>query len=183
MEDSKNKLLYLCLRSSQASPEAGFVSKFVFRRFGPFFCHSKMPAPGMPQLQVIKEYLENLPWSDSELKEQEKQKCLLQFYLLSLAESKLSIRKSRLSCSEFQETMLSFVQDFHIAENCRLLPGEENGNPVLQEVQRRDVAILKQVEHLFLELKACFAPLGKTGGEEFALSDFVRIFLRLMNKS
>jgi len=144
---------------------------------------SVKPAPSLPQLQVIKEYLENLPWSDSEVKEQEKLKCLLQFYLLSLAESRLSIRKSRLSCSEFQETVLTFVQDFHIAENCRLLPGEENCDPVLKEIQRRDAAILKQVEHLFLELNACLAPLGKTDGEEFALSDFVRIFSRLMNEA
>ena len=140
------------------------------------------PAPGTNQFEVIKKYLDGLPWENDDKKQEYLRQCLIQFYLLAQAEKGLSVWQAKMSGIEFKEAMLGLLCRFRIEENITLSTDHDRSS-MEYKIQERDRAIFKRIQILLDELLSCTASLGKPTGEKITLAELTRIFTRLMSEA
>ncbi|MCL6590159.1 MAG: PD-(D/E)XK nuclease family protein [Firmicutes bacterium] len=140
------------------------------------------PLSGAGQFEVIKRYLDGLPWDSADKRLEHLGHCLIQLYLLAQAEKALSVWRTKMDGSEFKESLLGLLHRFRIEENISFLAGLD-GSPVEYKVQERDQAILKLVQTILDQLIIDAASLEKPDGEKLPLVELARIFTRLMNEA
>lgn len=139
--------------------------------------------PGTSQLQTVREYLDGLTWEDELKKQAYLLQCLIQSYLLSLAERTLSASwRSKMSGTEFKEALLGLARRFGVEDNITFST-DNDPSSMKYKVQERDRAIFARIQILLDELVLCTEAIGKTAGEKFGLAELVRIFNRLMGEA
>jgi len=137
------------------------------------------PVPGVPQLEVVKRYLEGAGWKNNEELEDHLGQCLVQFYLLARAEKALSAWQARMSGAEFIEALQGMLDRFHIAENIGF---SGDTSPDLK-VRERDRAVLCRIDKLLAEMVSSLTAAGQSPAGKFTLAELARIFARLMGEA
>lgn len=137
------------------------------------------PVPGVPQLEVVKRYLEGAGWKNNEELEDRLGQCLVQFYLLARAEKTLSAWQARMSGAEFIEALQGMLNRFQIAENIRFAGDTA---PALK-VRARDRAVFGRIHKLLAEMVSSLPAAAQSPARKFTLAELARIFSRLLGEA
>ena len=140
------------------------------------------PAPGMPVLTVVAQYLDQLSWHNEDEKNRAFYKALQQFFALQEAEKALSFGKSRLNSREFKAAVLDLLERFNFEENISL--GDvypyttEEQSSTEASIEKRDRFIVGEVKKLLDDLGQKIDPETR-----LPVSELIKVFERLIKEA
>ena len=140
------------------------------------------PAPGLPALSVVAQYLDQLSWNNESEKKEAFYKALQQFYTLQEAEKALSFGQSRLNSREFKAAVLKLFDRFNFEENISTVNDDlysaEGTGATEAAIEKKDRFIVAEVKDLLDQM------VQKTDSEiRLPVSELIKIFERLIKET
>ncbi|MFO7952700.1 MAG: PD-(D/E)XK nuclease family protein [Bacillota bacterium] len=140
------------------------------------------PAPGMPVLTVVAQYLDQLTWNNENEKKKAFYKALQQFFALQKAEKALIFGKLRLNSREFKAAVLDLLERFNFEMNISLgdvhpyTAEEQSSTEAI--VEKRDRCIVREVKKLLDDLVQKMDPETR-----LPVSELIKVFERLIKEA